>query len=178
MTRVQLFAGVLTATLFLANHTLAGGFQLNEHGARAMAQGGAFAARASDGSAIYFNPAGLGFQSDASVYAGITTISPTISFYGPVESDPGVKTSMVSQTFTPFNVYLVAPVTDRLVVGIGAYNPFGLGTEWPNGWAGRFLTTKVDLKTLYPTPVACMEIDTCGSEGASKYCSSRTLPIT
>ena len=166
MTRVQLFAGVLTATLFLANHTLAGGFQLNEHGARAMAQGGAFAARASDGSAIYFNPAGLGFQSDASVYAGITTISPTISFYGPVESDPGVKTSMVSQTFTPFNVYLVAPVTDRLVVGIGAYNPFGLGTEWPDGWAGRFLTTKVDLKTYFVTPTASYRLTDQLSIGA------------
>jgi long-chain fatty acid transport protein len=60
----------------------------------------------------------------------------------------------------------VAPVTDRLVVGIGAYNPFGLGTEWPNGWAGRFLTTKVDLKTYFVTPTASYRLTDQLSIGA------------
>ena len=46
MTRVRLLAGTLALTLVLASQVLAGGFQLNEHGARAMAQAGAFAARA------------------------------------------------------------------------------------------------------------------------------------
>jgi len=44
---------LLLATLF-ATSVFAGGFQLNEHGARAMAMGGAFTGLANDPSAIFF----------------------------------------------------------------------------------------------------------------------------
>lgn len=152
MTRVQQFAVALLVTVFVASQALAGGFQLNEHGARAMGQGGAFAARASDGSAIYFNPAGLGFQTQASIYLGVTAIAPTGSFFGPKQKNPDEKTTLVAAVFTPINVYGVVPVVDRLVVGIGVYNPYGLGTEWPADWAGKYLTTKVDLKTFFLSP--------------------------
>jgi long-chain fatty acid transport protein len=123
-----------------------------------MAQGGAFAARASDGSAIYFNPAGLGFQTQASLYLGVTAITPAGNFLGPRQKDPNEKTTFVSHTFTPINVYGIVPVMDRLVVGIGVNNPYGLGTEWPKDWAGKFLTTKVDLKTFFLSPTVAYRL--------------------
>jgi long-chain fatty acid transport protein len=158
MSRVQQFAGALLVTLFLASQAIAGGFQLNEHGARAMAQGGAFAARASDGSAIYFNPAGLGFQTQPSIYIGMTAITPAGYFIGPTEKNPSEKTTFVSSTFTPINVYGVMPVMDRLVVAVGINNPFGLGTEWPRDWVGKYLTTKIDLKTFFITPTVAYKL--------------------
>jgi len=140
----------------------AGGFQLNEFGSRAMAQGGAFAARASDPSAIYFNPAGLGFQSQAEIYLGTTFIMPQVSFYGPVAdaNDPAIKneTKMVNQTFTPIGMYATYPVTDNLHVGFGVMNPYGLGTEWPSNWVGKYITTKVDLQSFYYTPTVAYKI--------------------
>ena len=140
--------------LLLAVTTLApaGGFQLNEQGARAMAQAGAFAARASDGSAIYFNPGGLGFMTQGEIYLGATMIMPKVSFYGPVQENTNVKTAMVDQNFFPINAYAAYPVSDRLVAGFGVYNPFGLGTEWPADWSGRFISIKADLKTFFFTP--------------------------
>ncbi len=147
-----------------------GGFQLNEHGARAMAQGGAFAARASDASAIYFNPAGLGFQSQGEIYLGTTFIMPKVSFFGPIAdaNDPAIKneTKMVSQTFTPINLYATYPVTENLHVGIGVINPYGLGTEWPSDWVGKYITTKVDLQSFYYTPTVAYKVNDELSVGA------------
>jgi long-chain fatty acid transport protein len=148
----------------------AGGFQLNELGSRAMAQGGAFAARASDPSAIYFNPAGLAFQPQAELYLGTTFILPTISFYGPVTdaNDPAIKneTKMVNQTFTPINLYATYPVMDNLHVGFGVTNPYGLGTEWPSDWVGKYITTKADVQAFYYSPTVAYKINDQFSIGA------------
>ncbi len=151
-----LFTVVLVFTFSTA--VFAGGFQLNEHGARAMAQGGAWAARAYDGSAIFFNPAGLGFQKQGSVYLGTTIIMPQSTFYGPTNLGQSTKNEMVSQTFTPINVYATYPVTEDLHVGIGVNNPYGLGTEWPATWSGRYITQKVDLKSFYFSPTVAYKV--------------------
>lgn len=136
----------------------AGGFQLNEHGARAMAQGGAWAARAYDGSAIFFNPAGLGFQKQGSVYLGTTIIMPASTFYGPTNLGQSTKNEMVSQVFTPINIYATYPLMEGLVVGIGINNPYGLGTEWPETWSGRYITQKVDLMSFYFSPTLAYKV--------------------
>ncbi len=139
-------------TLLMTITALGGGFQLNEHGARAMAQGGAFAARATDPSAIYFNPAGLGFQHGTQVYLGATFIMPKVSFFGPLQDNVNTETKMVDQTFTPINAYVTYQVTDNIHVGFGVNNPFGLGTKWPDGWSGKFISNEVDLKSFFFTP--------------------------
>ena len=76
MRRRFLIPVVLLCGAILSTSARGGGFQLNEHGARAMAQAGAFAARANDPSAIFFNPAGLSYLRGAHVMAGVTLIAP------------------------------------------------------------------------------------------------------
>jgi len=157
MTRSRILFTLLL-TLALAAGAYAGGFQLNEHGARAMAQAGAFTARAYDGSAIYFNPAGLAFQKNASIYLGTTLITPTTSFYGPLQNNTNIETKQMAALFTPINAYGTYPITEDLHVGFGIYNPFGLGTEWPENWSGKFLTTKVSLESFFYTPTVAYKI--------------------
>jgi long-chain fatty acid transport protein len=141
-----------------------------------MAQGGAFVARATDGSAIYFNPAGLGFQTTGSVYLGVTTITPAGTFTGPTQKNPAEKTTFISKTFTPINVAVTYPVMDRLHVAIGVNNPFGLGTEWPQNWVGKFLTTRVDLQTFFITPTVAYRVNDQLSVGAGfNYCTGSVL---
>ncbi|MCX6133652.1 MAG: porin [Ignavibacteriales bacterium] len=135
-----------------------GGFQLNEHGARAMGQGGAFAARASDLSAIYFNPAGLAYQKGTQVYVGVTLIMPKTSFFGPDQLNTNQETQMVSQVFNPINVYASYQITDDLVAAVGVNNPYGLGTEWPANWSGRFISTKVNLETFFFSPTLAYKL--------------------
>jgi len=157
----------LVATTIFTATALASGFQLNEHGARAMAQAGAFAARAYDGSAMYFNPAGLGFQTRASVLAGVTLISPSSSFFGPVQLNSNAQYDQAKLLFTPINGYIVYPVIDRLTVGVAVNNQYGLGTEWtPSTWPGRYLNQKIDLKSFFFTPTASYRITDQLSIGA------------
>lgn len=144
----------------------AGGFQLNEQGARSMAQAGAFAARAYDGSAVYFNPAGLALQKQNSLYLGTTFISPEIDFYGPSNLGLNTKTSMKNQIFTPINVYVKYGLTEDLHVGFGVNNAFGLGTEWDPNWDGRRISIKADLQTFYFTPTVAYAVNDQISIGA------------
>lgn len=127
---------------------LGAGFQLNEHGARGMAQGGAFAARALDGSAIFFNPAGLGFQKGTSFYAGTTLIATA----GKYLNIAGVETDQESGTFFPSNAYITHTFDNGLAVGVGFFSPYGLGTTWPADWAGRRLAVDTQLKTFFINP--------------------------
>lgn len=134
----------------------AGGFQLNEHGARAMAQGGAFAARASDPSAIFFNPAGLSWLSKTQVTAGATIIMPSFKFRGPTNYNMNEEVKMESQVFTPINVYATHTFDEGslkgLGIGFGVYNPYGLGTKWDDNWIGRAITQETLLETFYLSP--------------------------
>ena len=163
---MQLIQISVVSVLIPLSAALSGGFQLNEHGARAMGQGGAFAARASDLSAIYFNPAGLAYQKGTQVYVGATLIMPKTSFYGPDQLNTNQETKMVSQTFNPINVYASIQITDDLVAGVGVNNPYGLGTEWPADWAGKFISTKVDLQTFFFSPTLAYKLSDKLSFGA------------
>jgi long-chain fatty acid transport protein len=153
---VLVVAAVLIATAAVS----AGGFQINEHGSRAMAQGGAFVARAYDPSAMFFNPAGLAFQNGAKLYLGTTLIAPKASFFGPYELSPDKESKMVDQMFTPINVYATYQVMDRVTVGVGVNNPYGLGSEWEKDWDpyGRTLSEKVDLMSFFFTPTVGVKV--------------------
>jgi long-chain fatty acid transport protein len=120
--------------------------------------GGAFAARAYDPSAIYFNPAGLGFQTRNQISLGTTLIMPDVAFFGPYQFNSNEKTEMTRQIFAPFNVYATYHVSDDLHVGVGAYNAFGLGTKWPDDWAGKFITTQADLQSTFITPTVAYRV--------------------
>jgi len=131
------------------------GFALFETGARSFGMGGAFAAVADDPAAMFWNPAGLAFQTDKGyqVMVGATLISPEQDFYG---QDPypgqGYFTSQKSQIFPPPHVYFVAPLNDRTSFGISILSPFGLGTWWEDDYRGRYISTKVDLETFDISP--------------------------
>src|SRR5512140_683393 len=159
MSPLRFVVVLVIATTILAAAAFASGFQLNEHGARAMAQAGAFAARASDGSAMYFNPAGLGFQTQGSVLVGVTLIMPTSSFYGPAETNTNTKYEQTSQPLTPVNAYIVYPIVHRWTAGIAVNNQYGLGTEWPSDWPGRYLAVKTDLTSWFITPTLAFRVN-------------------
>ena len=139
---------VLVVLMVCGASAFAGGYQLNEHGARGMAMGGAYVAQASDGSAMYFNAAGLAFQSGFKIMLGGTMIMPSSTF----KATSGKSTDMVSQTFTPVHAYLSYSFDNGLVVGVGVFNAYGLGSEWPIDWDGRQMSVKTDLTTWYINP--------------------------
>jgi long-chain fatty acid transport protein len=146
---------VLTLLLIPASLALAGGFQLNEVGARAMGMGGAFTAKANDLTAIYFNPAGLAYQKGFGAYLGGTMILPSNSYTTPSGSS---TTDMVSQTFLLPNGYVGYGMENGLAFGLGVFVPYGLGTEWPAGWVGRTEAMKSDIQTIMINPTVAYRV--------------------
>jgi long-chain fatty acid transport protein len=152
--------------LLCSSMAVSGGYQLNEQNARAVGMGGAFVATASDPSAIYFNPAGLAFQNGINVLGGINFIMPSTSFTGS-GTQMAVQTKTNSQVFTPFNVYGSYQVNDQFVVGLGIYNPFGLGTQWPDKWGqalngiyvGGASSVNASVATYYFNPTIAYKIN-------------------
>jgi long-chain fatty acid transport protein len=128
----------------------AAGYQIGEHGARAEGMASSFVAQASDPSAIYFNAAGLGFQKGLNILAGATMIAPRTDFTGPTPSTE--TTDMVGQNFYIPHAYVNYGMENGLAFGIGLFVPYGLGSEWDEDWAGRYLGVKTDLQALYITP--------------------------
>jgi long-chain fatty acid transport protein len=122
--------------------------------------GGAFVAQASDPSAIFFNPAGLGFQKGFKAMLGATLIMPTTS-----HTFGGVTTDMESQIFYPPNAY-VTYGTAKWSFGLGVFAPFGLGTEWPVNWAGQREAVKTELQSIYINPAVAYQATDCLSIGA------------
>lgn len=134
----------------------AGGFQLNEHGARPMGMGGAFTAVADDPSAVYWNGAGLSWIEGTNFTAGGTMITPTASFRGVY---PSVKEwEMVDQSFFPVNFFASHKIDDKFAVGFGFTVPFGLGSEWDENWEGRYLAVKTDLMVFTMSPVVAYKV--------------------
>lgn len=146
---------LLTIVLFTSS-TFASGFQLNEHGARAMSMGGAFTGLANDPSAVYFNPAGLTQLKGTQFYFGSTLIAPLGSYKVPGTSQ--IEYEQKGQVFTPINFYFTQQITDKLYAGIGVNNPFGLGTKWPSNWVGKYLAVDTELKSYFITPVIAYQL--------------------
>ncbi|MCX6173759.1 MAG: outer membrane protein transport protein [Ignavibacteriales bacterium] len=151
----KLLTLLLVCSIF-AGSTYAGGFQLNEQGARAMAMAGAFTGLANDPSAIYFNPAGITQLSGTNFSLGSTMILPLASFQLPKPSSS--LTDMDSQVFTLINFYLTHAFSDKFSVGLGVNNQFGLGTRWNPNWVGRYLAVETSVKSFYLTPVLAYKL--------------------
>lgn len=133
---------------FLPSFLYSAGFALYEHSARATGFAGAYAATSEDPGALFYNPAGIAFQK-FSIYLETTIIAPSSKFYGanPYPGE-GISEKMKSQYFFPSNISIVFPVEKNFKIGVGMFNPFGLGTEWEKAeeFTGRYLATKADVR--------------------------------
>ncbi|OYV88473.1 MAG: hypothetical protein B7Z63_00390 [Ignavibacteriae bacterium 37-53-5] len=143
-------AALFAVIMLSVSVAFASGYQLNEHGAKAVSMGGAFVARADDPSAIFFNPAGLSFVKGFNVMVGGTLILPSTTFTGPYPNN--TETKMNSLSFFPPNAYITYNFDNGLAAGVGVYTPEGLGTSWPLDWVGRFIITKINLQSFNINP--------------------------
>lgn len=151
----KLLTLLLVCSLF-AGSVYAGGFQINEHGARAMAMAGAFTGLANDPSAVYFNPAGITQLKGTNILAGATMIIPGATFTGPT---PLKKDSeMLGQVFSPINFYITHQLSEKLHVGLSVNNQYGLGTKWDPNWVGKYLAVETSVRTFFFTPVIAYKL--------------------
>ena len=151
---VLLSAIVLAVAWILPSVSEGAGFALVQQGTAAMAQGNAFVAEADDPSAIYYNPAGLNQLKRPEVYLAAVINAPDREFHG-----SGGDFSVTRPRFYESgSFYLVYPANEHVALGLGYFSPFGLGTDWPASWAGRYITTYSRLKTYNVNPVISLKL--------------------
>ncbi len=140
--RMRVFVGAVLLCA-MATGAWASGTLISEQGAKAAAQGGAFTARASDVTAVYFNPAGLAFQKGMQFAVNLTYINADVKYESPTL---GSHTDNAKNFFLPA-VYYSTPLSDRVTFGIMANAPFNLATDWSDNFPGRFVSRHAKIVT-------------------------------
>ena len=166
----QVILGVLLAC-GIPNLAQASGFALIENSASG--QGNAYAgaaAHVTDGSTIFFNPAGMmRLEGDSLTLAGHfimpssefanngSTINPALSppfppLLGGPDDDGGAS------AFVP-NLYWVKTIDEQMKFGLGFQTLFGLATKYDENWVGRYHAVETDLKTFNINPSVAYQVN-------------------
>ena len=161
---------------FLSTKSFAGGFQINEHSAKAMAMGGAFTAVANDASAIYFNGAGLTQLNGTNFLIGTTAISPVSTFRGvsPNITEYGTE----KKVFFPSHAWISHRFSDKIAAGVGFTTPYGLETNWDQNWVGRYLAVQTKLFVFTISSVVAYKLSDQLSVSAGLVYSWANVTIT
>lgn len=152
---VRLRASALTLALALSGPSaLAAGYAINDQGTRALAQGLAAVATLDGPETLFYAPAGLAQLEGWHVAAGVTALGLDVSS---TSSATGVKAGSSRDRFEIPHLY-VARGGRRLGLGLSVNAPFGLATEWPKDFEGRFISRIADLETVQVGAIAAMKL--------------------
>ncbi len=143
------------ATLLLPVVASGQGFGVYTQGACTMARGGAaVAAPCTDGSAIFFNPAGIAVTPKRFSIGG-TAILPQSTF---VNDATGIEASFEDAVYPVPNAYISGPIKQNVSIGLGIFAPYGLTTEWnENDFEGRFLGYRSTIRAVYVQPTIAVK---------------------
>jgi long-chain fatty acid transport protein len=135
---------------------LAQGYGVYEQSSCVMGRAGtSVASPCGDGSSIYFNPAGIAAATSTEISAGGTGIFVSGGFTNDVT---GFHTSLNNDMHLVPHGYLVRPVSDRLVAGLGVFVPYGLAVDWPSDFEGRFLGYHSKVQAIYVQPTLSVRL--------------------
>jgi long-chain fatty acid transport protein len=158
---------VAGATLALAGPLAHGAaFALQENNASGL--GNAYAggaAIAEDASTVWANPAGMSRLKQREAVQALHFIIPSNKF-----SDDGSLPALNQPLGTSSggdagglnvipNLYLVVPYSQQLSFGLGVNVPFGLTTEYDDGWIGRYHGIKSQVKTINVQPTVAWKVN-------------------
>jgi long-chain fatty acid transport protein len=130
-------------------------FLIYNQDARANGMGMAVISSVNNPSAILYNPAQLPYQKGFGGSVGNTFIVPTTYFE---EYCTGQRTYTKTTTHHLPAVFLKYTKED-LSFGVGIFSLFGLSTEWPGNWIGRYTTTFAEIKTTFINPVVAYRVN-------------------
>ena len=150
-------------------------FGLNEIGSCAV--GRAFAttsAPCDDPSSLFWNPSILPKDRGLSALAGAAVISVKGDFTRDTTFqrwDADAPTAVVPHFFLNYRA------ASRLAVGLGAYVPYGLTSQWTDDFPGRFSAKKASLQTIYVQPNIAFQISDDWSIGAVPVIGHSTVEL-
>ena len=142
----------------------ASGFQLKENSVKSM--GSAFAGagvRDDDSSVVVNNPATMARFEGTTFQADVTAIDPGIEFRGsgtdalgrPLTGGDGGDAGDIAAVPA---LSVIHKLDNGLAFGAMISAPFGLKTEYDNGWQGRYFAQKSDVQIIDLTLAAALDI--------------------
>ncbi len=149
----RLCLALAVAGLLVTAPAFSSGFQVMAHGARATGMGLAYAGVGGDPTAIFFNPAGIGWMNHVEGYIGANFLTRTegqVDGANPYPGEGAVAYQQQNWYFFP-DGYLVLPLTEELNVGLGGFANYGLGLKWqdPNTtYNGMFISQNSVIQSL------------------------------
>ena len=155
-----------------AGHAFGAAFALQENSGSGL--GNAYAggaAAAEDAGTVWTNVAGMSKIGTNQVVAAINFIGPSAklnnngsvaAFNQPLGGDGGDAGNWAAVP----NMYLVVPINKEWTFGLGLNAPFGLVTEYDDGWLGRYQALKSDVKTMNINPALSWKINDSFAVGA------------
>ena len=165
----------LLATLFFVSSPVLWGsaFSISELGARASGMGTAFTAVADDGSALFYNPAGIGFQPgthlqmDGLVVVGLFHFFPSSPAPGTIVPSNGFSGSIRPHYIPVASMYATKQLSPKMTLGFGVFTPFGLAANFTNfhdsdpaltKYTGRWAGTRAQLQSFWFQPTVAYRI--------------------
>jgi long-chain fatty acid transport protein len=145
----------LLAALAGASLASASGFGLFQHGGRAMGQAGAFTARASEPSALTFNPAAITKLEGLQFQAGLDFNNARDKY----QSATGTFSARHIIQFPPALYLTWKQRSGPLALGIGIDSPFYYSLDWnARLFPGRFLARRTELRVYEVHPVLAYDL--------------------
>ncbi len=168
---VMIFAAIAAWSVTPA---FAAGYGLKEHSADAMAAAYAGAAATqTDASYLAYNPASLASVVDQDFSVSLVEILPgSRADYTTATTTLGVPTGgspkpvgFISDATVPAFGFRQR-ISDRWAVGLSISAPWGLRTDYPSTWGGRYYAQKSSLLTINATPTVSFQLTPGLSLGA------------
>lgn len=163
--------GIIVLVVLLVPSLVCGaGFHIREQGAKAMGMANAFVAQADDPSAIFYNPAGIAFQSGTQLSLGVTVINvPETEFKGTTrigDVAPGLGVEQTGNTeargdiFFPPNLYMTYSKQDSpWAFGIGIGSLYPLAKRWDTTSPFRDVIKEIAIKPININPTLAYRFD-------------------
>ncbi len=160
---------VAAALAGLASSAVAGGFAIGTQSGSGT--GNAFAggaAGADDASVAWFNPAAMTLIPGKQVAGALHAIKPSFKFQNNGSTSPagtGDGGDGGDWAFIP-NAFYTMAINPNWSFGLALNVPFGLKTDYDNGWRGQFTALKSEIKTVNINPSIAYKISDMVSIGA------------
>ncbi len=153
--RLRVISLGLLAALAGASLAAAAGFTLFQHGARAVGQVGAFTARASEPSAIFYNPAAITRLAGTQIQAGLDFSNGSDEY----TSATGSFSAQHVIQFPPHLYVTWKPQGNPFALGLGLDAPSYYTENWLQAlFPGRFVTRRTELRLFELHPVLAYDL--------------------
>jgi long-chain fatty acid transport protein len=122
------------------------------------------AAVAEDASTVWANPAGMSRFSSINIVAAGSLIAPSIKFrndgsLAALNQPLGNEGGDAGDAALLPAIYIAVPLSTQFAIGVGIGAPFGLKTDWDDGWMGRYQALLSDVKTLNVNPALSWKVN-------------------